>query len=114
MIGTLVTVAVLVGFAAASVAFYLLPVLIGGIRHVPDIGAIAVIDILLGWTLVGWVVALAMAFRSVRQAGPVVQLVQNLPPLSPPPGQSAAWWEGPAGPPPLRAGSPPPLVLPRR
>ena len=114
MIGSLLAVAVLGGVAAASAAFYLLPVLVGWARHVPDLGALAVIDVLLGWTLVGWVVALAMALRSAAPAGPVVQLVQNLPPSSLPPGQAPAWWAGPAGPPSLRAGSPPPLVLPRR
>ena len=34
-------------------------------RKVPNFGSIAVINLFLGWTLIGWVVALAMAFRSV-------------------------------------------------
>jgi len=111
---SLLTVTVLSGLAVASVALYLLPVLIGLARHVPDIGAVAVIDILLGWTFIGWVVALAMALRSVNPAGPVVQLVQHLPP-SPPPGLlPGAGWAGPARPPPARSGSAPPLVLPPR
>jgi Superinfection immunity protein len=114
VISSLVTVTVLSSLAVASVALYLLPVLIGLARHVPDIGAVAVIDILLGWTLIGWVVALAMALRSVSPTGPVVQLVQHLPPPPPPPGPlPGARWAGPAGPP-ARPGSAPPLVLPPR
>jgi hypothetical protein len=112
VISSFLTLTVLGGLA---VALYLLPVLIGWARHVPDIGAVAVIDILLGWTLIGWVVALAMALRSVEPAGPVVQLVQHLPPPPPPPGQlSFARWAGPPGPPPFRDDYPPPLVLPPR
>jgi len=52
---------------AIVVALYLLPVLVGWGRRVPDIGSVAVINILLGWTLVAWVVALALALRSVRR-----------------------------------------------
>ena len=52
---------------AIAGALYLLPVLVGWGRRVPDIGSVAVINIRLGWTLVGWVVALALALRSVRR-----------------------------------------------
>ena len=122
MISKLITVVVLGGFVTVSVAMYLLPVLIGWMRHVPDLGVIAVVDILLGWTFFGWVVALALALRSVNRGGPVVQVVQNLP-QSPqsqpfPPSwagqQPGAGWAGPPGPPPGRAEAVPPLVLPPR
>ncbi len=116
MISSLVTATVLSSVAAASAALYLLPVLLGWARHVPDLGAVAVINVLLGWTLVGWVIALALALRSVRPAGPVVQVVQHFPP-SPPAGPAGqlpgAGWAGPAGPP-ARPGSAPPLLLPPR
>lgn len=94
MIDTIFTAFVLVSLL---VAFYLIPVMVGVSRHAPDLGSIAVINILLGWTFVGWVLALALAMRSARPAAPVVQLVQNAPP--------AAWPE-------LQAGQPP-LMLPR-
>lgn len=42
---------------------YFLPSLVAGRRHVPNQGSITVINVFLGWTLVGWVVALAMACR---------------------------------------------------
>lgn len=120
MISALLTIMVLSGAAAASVTLYLLPILVGWARRVPDIGAIAVIDILLGWTLVGWVMALAMALRSASPAGPLVQVVQNLPPVLPPaphlppspPQPHAADWAGPPGLAPARPGSAPPLLLP--
>jgi hypothetical protein len=50
---------------AVIAALYFAPTLIAHERKVPNFGSIAVINIFLGWTLVGWVVALAMAFRSV-------------------------------------------------
>jgi Superinfection immunity protein len=117
MAAALLTAAVLALITAVSVAMYLLPVLIGWARHVPDLGSVAVIDMLLGWTLVGWVVALALALRSVNPAspaGPVIQLVQTLPPSLPPAAElpAPADWAGPPGPPPPRPDSPPPLVLP--
>jgi hypothetical protein len=114
VISSLITLTVLAGMVMASAACYLLPVLIGSARRVPDIGAVAVINILLGWTLIGWVAALAMALRSASPAGPVVQVVQALPPYPPLPGpRHDAGWAGPPGAPPARPAAPP-LVLPPR
>ena len=53
MIVSLLTAAVLCAVTAGSAALYLLPVLIGSARRVPDLGAVAVINVLLGWTLAG-------------------------------------------------------------
>jgi len=50
---------------AIALGFYFLPSIIGAVRHVPNIGSVVVINFFLGWTLVGWVIALAMAARSV-------------------------------------------------
>jgi Superinfection immunity protein len=47
------------------VAFYFIPTIVGAIRQVPNIGSVIVINFFLGWTFIGWVVALAMAARSV-------------------------------------------------
>lgn len=50
------------------VALYFTPSLIAYLRvDVPHSGSIFVINLFLGWTLIGWVAALAMAVRSVRQ-----------------------------------------------
>jgi hypothetical protein len=53
--------AVLVGLC------YLLPTVIAELRRHHQRGAIAVVNILLGWTVIGWVVALAMACSAVRR-----------------------------------------------
>ncbi len=70
---------------AIAVALYLLPVLVGLGRRVPDIGSVAVINILLGWTLVGWVAALALALRSVNTGGPAIQSPPRIPRWPDPP-----------------------------
>jgi len=102
VISSVVSFMVVTSLTCMSLALYLLPCLIGCARRAPDIGAIAVINILLGWTFIGWVVALAMAFRSV-------------PPSPPPPPAATAGWSQHFGPPAPRPGSPPPLsISPRR
>jgi hypothetical protein len=45
-------------------SLYLLPSIIGARRKVVNIGSVFVINLLLGWTLIGWVAALAMALRT--------------------------------------------------
>jgi Superinfection immunity protein len=114
MLDSLLTVIVVTALFAVSMLLYLLPVLIGWVRHVPDIGAVAVINILLGWTLAGWVVAFALALRTATLASPVVQVVQNPPPAPPRPARlPPAGWDGPPGPPPHRPRhAAPPLNLP--
>lgn len=52
-------------------ALYFVPLIVAVIRKVPNIGSVAVIDIFLGWTVIGWVVALAMAVRSRPPAPPI-------------------------------------------
>jgi len=101
VISSAVSFIVVTSLTCVSLGLYLLPCLIGCTRRAPDIGAIAVIDILLGWTFIGWVVALAMAFRSA-------------PPGPPPPPVANAGWAQHFGPPASRPGSPPPLVIPPR
>jgi hypothetical protein len=45
-------------------AIYFIPLLVAVMRKVPNAGSVFVINLFLGWTLVGWVVSLAMAARS--------------------------------------------------
>jgi Superinfection immunity protein len=45
---------------------YFLPTIVAVARKVTNQGSVAVINFFLGWTLVGWVVALAMACRTSR------------------------------------------------
>jgi hypothetical protein len=56
-VGAVLAVFILIGF-------YFLPTTVAVSRKVSDQGSVAVINFFLGWTLVGWVVALAMACRS--------------------------------------------------
>jgi Superinfection immunity protein len=48
--------------------FYFLPTFIAAGRHHHNTGAIFIIDLLLGWTLLGWAVALAWAFTNAAPA----------------------------------------------
>jgi hypothetical protein len=45
-------------------ALYFVPLVIALMRKVPHLGSVIVINVFLGWTIIGWVVALAMACRS--------------------------------------------------
>src|SRR6266516_4544770 len=111
VIGSLVSSLFVLLIVAVSAAVYLLPTLIGWSRHVPHAGSIAAINILLGWTLAGWAVAMAMALRSPTPGGAVVNVVQNLPPGQPWPAPSAPrQHHGPRAARP--GGQPPPLTLP--
>ena len=44
---------------------YFLPTIIAADRGVTNTGSVIVVNVFLGWTVIGWVVALAMAARSV-------------------------------------------------
>lgn len=52
-------------------AAYVAPTWVAHWRKVPHASSVAVINFFLGWTFIGWVVALAMAVRSVPAAPPV-------------------------------------------
>ncbi|MFA7249364.1 MAG: superinfection immunity protein [Dehalococcoidia bacterium] len=47
--------------------YYLLPVIVATRQHRLTV-PIALVNVFLGWTLVGWIVALAMATRPARGA----------------------------------------------
>jgi hypothetical protein len=68
---------------------YFLPTICALVRKVPNVGSVAVINIFLGWTFIGWVIALAMAFRS---ANPSVHVnVHNQQPYQQPYQQPGGW-----------------------
>lgn len=77
--------------AFVALFFYFLPTIIAASRKVVNSGSVLVINLLLGWTLVGWAVALAMAVRT--QAVPYVAPAQPLASPGPPPG----WYPDPHG-----------------
>ncbi|MCX5412237.1 superinfection immunity protein [Streptomyces sp. NBC_00059] len=49
-----------------GVPLYFLPAIVAAGRKVTNVGSVFVINLLLGWTFVGWVVALAMAMKSTE------------------------------------------------
>jgi Superinfection immunity protein len=46
------------------VALYFVPIIVAVVRKVTNQGSVAVINVTLGWTVIGWIVALAMACRT--------------------------------------------------
>lgn len=50
------------------IALYWTPTIVAGVRHVRNLGQVAILNFFLGWTLVGWVVALVMAAKPVEHA----------------------------------------------
>jgi len=55
------TIAGVIGLVAA----YWFPTIMAFMRHVPAKSQVLVVNLFLGWTFIGWVVALVMAFRTV-------------------------------------------------
>lgn len=62
-------------FVAIAIGLYFIPLIVALVRKVPNRGSVAVVNFFLGWTLIGWVVALAMAARSGEQVPVKVQTV---------------------------------------
>ena len=74
-LGALLVISLLVGC-------YLLPTVIGSARHAPDLWAVALINIALGWTVGGWIVALVMAMRSPPPPAQPITIINQ--PAAPP------------------------------
>ena len=53
-----------VAFTIVTVCYFL-PTQLALRRHVPDTGSIMALNILAGWTLIGWVIAMVWACRDV-------------------------------------------------
>ena len=56
----------LIGFLF-SMAFYLLPSIVAFCRHHQNSPAILILNLLLGWTIIGWIIALVWAFTKVEK-----------------------------------------------
>ena len=48
------------------IAVYFIPAIIAWSRPAPRRGTVTMVNLFLGWTIVGWIVALAMAMRGPR------------------------------------------------
>lgn len=88
----------LFGFMIMCIALYFLPSIIGWQKH--NAGAIVAVNVLLGWTIVGWIVALIWALStpgpmpfggwpSTWTPQPAPPQPGPPPPQPPPPGPSA-------------------------
>jgi RNA polymerase subunit RPABC4/transcription elongation factor Spt4 len=53
---------------------YLLPTIIAYTRKVTNVGSVFVINFFLGWTFIGWIVALAMSVKTKLPSGPTSQV----------------------------------------
>lgn len=58
-----------VGFMFACVAFfiYILPLCVAGWREHPNFAAISILNLFLGFTFIGWVVALVWASTAIKR-----------------------------------------------
>jgi hypothetical protein len=53
-------------FVILILALYFVPIIVACCREHHNVGSIAVINVFLGWTFIGWVLALAMACSRVQ------------------------------------------------
>lgn len=74
---------------------YLLPWAIAATRGKSDQAIILLINVLLGWTVIGWIAALIMSVLSHRQIGVVTGAVPAAITAGLPP---AGWYPNPSGP----------------
>jgi hypothetical protein len=51
----------------AALAVYVAPWIIAVSRNHPNMGAIVVVNLFLGWTFIGWVVALAWSVSAIKR-----------------------------------------------
>jgi hypothetical protein len=70
---------------------YFLPTLIALFREAPNTGSVFVLNLLLGWTVIVWIIALAMAVRSKPAVAAAVQAPARAPVISP---DGQFWWDG--------------------
>jgi hypothetical protein len=59
-----------------AVPLYFLPTLIAAARHCQNTGLVFVINLLAGWTAIGWVIALVLSFGPTRN-DPVLPIGQS-------------------------------------
>lgn len=56
-------------FFPSAIALYFAPGIVAGTRGHPNATSIFILNFLLGWTLVGWVIALVWAYGRIKEEG---------------------------------------------
>jgi hypothetical protein len=54
-------------FGILGLAVYFLPIIIAAVRHAKSIVGIILLNVLAGWTFIGWIVALVWALTGTKQ-----------------------------------------------
>jgi hypothetical protein len=68
-----ITVVVTLAVIAVTTGAYWLPTIIAGRRHTRRLAQIAIVNGLAGWTVAGWIIALAMAFDPATTPTPAAK-----------------------------------------
>ena len=63
--GRILFVVLMVVLGLVGLALYFLPVVVAAMRSHHNTGAIFILTLLLGWSVIGWAVALVWAFTAV-------------------------------------------------
>lgn len=63
---------------AVGAAFYFLPTIIAAMQHRTNLAVVAIVNLLLGWSFVGWIVALVLALMKESAPVQVVHVQQNV------------------------------------
>ncbi|HEX3326203.1 MAG TPA: superinfection immunity protein [Actinomycetota bacterium] len=84
------------------IAAYFVPTIVALVRHTDNVVPVAIINFFLGWTFIGWVVALAMACKSPAptqhiyvhqgEAPPASETNRHPPDVPPPTQEDGAQW----------------------
>jgi hypothetical protein len=59
-----------IGYLVVGLTLYFIPAIVAMVRKVPNTGSVLVLNVFLGWTVIGWVIALAMAVRTIPARTP--------------------------------------------
>ena len=74
---------------AGILALYFLPTIVAALRHHHNTAMIAILNFFLGWTFIGWVIFLAMAFGNPAPQQTIIHNVYSGPAPTPTPASAA-------------------------
>lgn len=59
------------------ILLYWTPTIIALLRKIHGFGQVVVVNLFLGWTAIGWIIALVMAFRHVPRVAPLTSMTSK-------------------------------------